>query len=300
MNSNQTGLTKNISLIRFSIFGVGGFTTIRAENASALKRMRSATNQIDRDIKDQMRKVERMDEDVRQGLGSKLERAMAALKKLSDEAILYNDTSPWQIEEEVRTMSTEEFFLNADKVFEGNTERFLNELETIEANIATFVSNKKAVGREVAVEVKDLIPHLTELTGSIFGEAPFHAIISIDGVQMLETETIEDACRKLCHIHLSANKSFLLTDYIRLEQKDRVRARIKTIDAQIDSLSALKVRDLGPLYSAKLITTMPKLKKDHTVYKAVKLLEAESSERIFDYVVSLVSGPGCLPDNVFQ
>lgn len=300
MKPNQTSLTKNISLIRFSIFGVGGFTTIRAENASAPKRMRSATNQIDRDLKDQMRKVQRMNEDVRQGLGSKLERALTALKKLSDEAVLYNDTSPWQIEEEVRTMTTEEFFLNADTVFEGNTERFLNELETIEANIATFVSNKKAVGGDVAVKVKDLIPHLTELTGSIFGEAPFHAIISMDGVRMLETETIEDACRKLCHIHLSANKSFLLTDYIRLEQKDRVRARIEAIDAQIDSLSTLKVRDLGPLYSAKLITTMPKLKKDHTAYKAVKLLEAESSERIFNYVVDLMSGPGCLSDNVFQ
>ncbi len=290
----------DVVLFTFSIYGVKGFKSVRAKGADASKRMRSAINQMDIEVRGQigaltttMRIDNGADEEVnawRVKEHALLERAESIMTSVRgfEKFNFAKSLDPLKAEEDLAEMSTDDFFEIADGVYADNVKLLLQSLDELETGRREKLTEKTNL---LADSKNDDIPlglHVYRVTGGLFADEPFLFTIS--------PATIADrggdpgtAIRQITFETLRMIKNFRLTDYLRVDITDEtkravVRADIRTIDAWMESVNEISTFYLGDLLSERYTQKTARSKLDPQVAKSFRLVEVEMLGRLQEYV----------------
>lgn len=217
--------TNEIRVITFSIFGVPGFKTAYVTGANPMSRMRSAMNNIHRTMKKM----------VEVNSGASTPQAGANLcQAIIDDWVKTRVYTPFKDIVEVETISTDEFFKRAPRLFDGNTTLFYERVEEMSNEAENQRRQHKAMRSESGgkIEIPDCF--LITCTGGIFATQPNFPVLISSGAISLATDTAA-VVREICSKHLVGVKGFCLTDMANAKTAERLNAIKETI-LEIDKL----------------------------------------------------------------
>lgn len=300
---------KTIHIISFSILGVPGFQTAASEGTSYLKRINSAINDLDRKFKSKVTQLIKnnggkepvdSDEFYKLNQGYMLTSAIRTLRAAEEDAELFKaDKEP------VTILSTEEFFQQADQIYNKNFDLFYSKIPYIDAAVKERIKPVSTVEKYEPDESH--IPHLFLCSGAFFGktdDTPFPIIMSEATMRLHRQTSLCEGARAFCLRTVRATKSYRLTDYLREtkdENKEKIRRTIELLDSYIDAIGDVKIVPLGPLTGIPFSSNNSAKGRIEAIKKANKVLELESEQRLLMYVASMSNlqyllGDDKLPD----
>lgn len=306
MQTNED-LNKSVIVIGFSICGVGGFQTVAASGSNCEKRITSAINQMDRDLKQESKELTRCVDNItaymseeRDQLCAKSEQVNHVLRILTtvkDQFVVQQDESIFSIDDDPLTiLSTEQFFANSHRVYAENVSTFIEHLDEIENNLNAHIAKRKAEGAK-KTRIGDLIPRLyicDSPKAGLFHDEKFYLFLTNRDVYELSGSdylNYDLAVRNFCFNRLQSVKNFKLTDYLRVapEKREWIKADIEFIDREFDRLDNITVEQGGNIvggyceHNSKIAATRaPEFKKVGV------MLKMESEIRLMDHILALL------------
>jgi hypothetical protein len=278
-------IDNRVVVMSFSIFGVPGFKTVRAEGADAKRRMRAVVNDIDRKFKDKL--------DVVSYKPSKEETAMnetaaSLLSGITDQIRAANDYDMLVADEDLQFLTTEEFFTVADTIYAKNYDLFMEKLPALAEGCETYYAAKRAAARKPEATEPPLELSLYCITGGPFGTAQFHYAITNKSIVNDGGSIAVVAIRKAVVDHLRSVKNFRLSDYLRTSVAWRAgyRTEIEMMDAMMaaaDQITATYVTSL----TSKQATRAQGGKHKTGIVSWLSAMEAESTARLQDFFAEM-------------
>lgn len=250
--------SKNVGIVNFSIFGVAGFKSVFAEGAASFnKRMLSAKNHMERLIKKEYLEISPIldgstsylpSEEMSAKIvnGKTLAKALELLEEVNN--FSYNNIDAvFNVVVTEKTITTEQFFVEATEIYKDNVSTFINNLDNIEAGIKKIRDKFKVAASTRVTKKKDIKPYLYICTGGSFGNGRVQVILSGEEIDVAGSE-------KAIHTKITAaitmTKNFRLTDYLRAEKEERkeaIKKHIEHIDTLFDTVDDVSIDYLGPL-----------------------------------------------------
>jgi hypothetical protein len=276
----------------FAIYDVPGFRTIYVPGASQEKRMRSAVNEMSRDIRKMMSE---MDECFNLGKSppfsiersETIRKAAQILKSVREPITPESNSLARRLRPvtDVRTMSTSEFFDTSDRVYQGNTELLLNSVELLEKGREKLAeeSSATAASEETTVAIG---LDLYRCYGGSFGDTEILLPFTKESIANLGEGDPVTAVRALCYEHLCGLKNFRLSDYLRSDNKENktiVRADIVLLDQQLASVLSVEVEFVMGLLSNASLDKSAHAKLDSSVLRSLNVIQKESVMRLIEH-----------------
>ena len=300
MNTKQNPY-KVINAIGFTICGIGKFHTVVANGASALKRVNSALNYIERVLKarkkeydetiiDNVSRIRKEQKDFITEAGN-VTHALMILKTVRDQIAVQKDISIIKIDDDpVRTMNTDEFFDDGTSMFDLNVVLFINKAKEIDAALDKHIAE---ILKHSKPHVMTSVPYLYLATGSFLGDTPYPIIMDDNLVNKFGKGYFVEAGRAVCLRALAGAKNFRLTDYVR-ETKDETRTQIKACienaDALMNTVSEITIVKSVALTTSPIPGRNMALKYDH-IRKTGQVLMIENEFQLFQMAVRAILPP---------
>lgn len=282
--------SKSVVVMSFEIFGVPGFKTVRAGNASPSRRMRAVINQLDRDVKARMETLDALTADERAMYG----KAEKLLKDIQDLTIRFlgvaNAPEMFRPAEDLQVVSTEEFFNIADTVYVGNFDLFMKHLDTIDAGLQAYHEDRQRRMKDKNPRLIPITLKLYRLTGGLFGTTEFHFVLSYrdGGLTMIGYDEPEEAVRGIITAMLRDVKNFRLSDYLRASEsfKPGYKSALRLTDAMIDSMPSVNITHVTDLSSgtATMLQERNRDGKGKEVALMLNKMELESRVRFQEFI----------------
>lgn len=275
--------TKDVAIVRFSIYGVDGFQTVNALGANREKRIRSALNEMSRGIALMAENGDSNQRDTLIRAKSRLDSIIADVTQ-DGEFVGIAITDPV-----VRLLTTEKFFEEADTVYENNVKLFLDSLETMKKN------KRKAyhVQQTSAEQQEQLppIPHLYECKGGFLGDTPRYVVVSMKKFEGVAENDTTKPVRDMMYAQLYLYKNFMLSDYLRIkdeQQRSELMRRIIKLDQFIDSVPQVQAKFFTSLLSfgleERLLNNKTKHTPGDTLTKVTQFLSIQAEQCMGDII----------------
>jgi hypothetical protein len=298
MNANQNA-SQQVVILGFSICGIGGFKTVAAQGSSAEKRVYSALNQIDKELKRSLAHLDEKSMNVSEmsdqykdeliTLHQNTKYAHDVLTGVRDQISVQSDfTIIEPSKNTIATVTTQEFFDRADEIYANNASHFVMHSKEINAALYAHVEARRAKG---ATKARNMTPYLCLITGpSFFGQypkdTPYPIILSKSLIDEAGGDTVK-AVQDFCMRAIAANKNFRLTDYLRAErdeQRAKIRAEIFRLDAFLDEVGQIKVVSSTCLMS--LSANSKNTARDKTMQSATAMLQYEAEQSVMLHILA--------------
>lgn len=306
MTTNQN-LGKNVSVIGFSICGVAGFQTVAAEGASKQKRIMSALNHMERQLKvldkeliDGIAAIPVNEKGALSILNTRLAAARFAFRILStvrDQAVIQQDQTHLIADDEsVVTMTSEEFFKDANLIYAENVNHMIASAKEIDVGIDTHITTRK--NSIVQKRMQDVVPFIYTCTGAFFGNSTFALIMSGRNIAELGNGDEVKAAHELCLRAIRSIKNFSLSDYLRMDtekSREAVRVSILRMDSYIDQINDVMVTPLGTLMNIPHPGKNAQLRYG-ILAKITNPLELENEQRLMSHIMALGKSEDSAPD----
>lgn len=276
-------INKNVVVMSFSIFGVPGFKTVRAEGAGAKRRMRAVVNDIDRIVKSHTQSLELNSIDAQKPYL----RAERILQTILTRITHEQDYSMLQAVEDLQTVSTGQFFEIADTVYVDNYDLFMNRAREIEANMEAYLETLRPGTKKQLSEAKAAVSlSLYRLTGGVFGTKEFYFALTTRTASELGGGDAEKALRAIVFEHLRDLKNFRLSDYLRTNGEPRYRAMFKEmiegLDVQMGNIEQITAEEVTPLTSFATIRQQGR-KYNPSTAEIMQKIENDSIQRMREF-----------------
>jgi hypothetical protein len=285
---NTQDPNKSVSIINFSICGVGGFKTVIAANAGPEKRMFSAFNDMDRKFRMQEKELAATESDTPEYHSA--QRVLQLIDIVKHQCMIERDVTVLKYDEKTFTMSTDQFFENTRNLYQSNIKNFLDKIGDIGAAVEKYaIASKKTTPTKTWT--MGIAPDLWVCTGSLFGEKPFYAFMSRSIIAELGDGNPDKVIQHLTNRSLAMVKNFRLTDYLRYEgaKQESVKSDILFIDGLIDTLHDIKIVNVGPMVRPGSLSPKCSNSALEKVKSAITVMELESARRLDDYVLNLIA-----------
>lgn len=293
MNAIQE--SKQIVILNFSICGVPGFRTVAAKGSSVEKRMNSAINQMFKEMKKRVDKLQEQygsrDSDKMAEASEPLSSTRFALHILTsvrDQAALQQDMSHLQPSlEDVTEITTEEFFARAEEIYAGNADRFIETVKEIDVGLDKHIAARIAAAGNP--QRGDAVPYLFLVSGPFLGAESFPIVLTGRRVREMGDGDATKASQEACLRAICSVKNFRLTDYLRAETnkaRAEIRDSIFVMDRCAERVEEITVEAKGPLMTPpqgpKAVSA-----KSGTIGKVGAALEFESDQRLMMHLIDL-------------
>lgn len=278
-------INNRVIVMSFSIFGVPGFKTVRAEGADAKRRMRAVVNDIDRKFKARMNEIcgKPPKEEIAMD-----ETAASILQGITEQIRTANDYEMFVADEDLQFLTTEEFFAIADTVYAKNYDLFMEKLPALAEGCEAFYAARRAAARKPKHTEPALELSLYRITGGPFGTAEFYYAITNKSVVEIGGSIAVVAIRQGVTEHLRHVKNFRLSDYLRESDGLRggTRVGIEMMDAMMASVDEITATYVTSLSSKQAVRAQDGKHKAGIV-SWLTAMESESTARLQDFFAEM-------------
>ena len=289
MNTNQTS-DKNVVIIGFTICGIGGFQTITAQGHNANKRIYSAINHMDRELKNFDARESGITGGDPTTATAAAKFAFGVINKVRDQISVQEDFGHIQFATEpLAVLTTEEFFERSAEVYANNVSLFILQAKEIDDALSRYISDRTKVAA-VSVKKTDASAKLYLCSGAFFGHAMFPVVMSDVTMEELGFQDPVEAVRFQCTRALKATKSYRMTDYLRAEREEKraeIRQGIERLDTYIDAVPLVTVQLVGTLVDIVQSNSKLAATRQDTRKKTARILEIETEHRLLTFVASM-------------
>lgn len=251
MNANQN-LNKTINVFGFSICGIDGFQSVMAYETSTTKRMNSAINYIDKELKSRSTDLSSKVNEATRTAGLKINQdklqavnfALMILKTVKDQYTIQSDDAILKANDvPISCIDTEEFFETSENIYKTNVDTFIEKAKQIDIALDRRIAERM---KDQKASIYESVPYLYLCHGSFLGDKdkPYPIIMSDAIVNKVGNGDYVTAVRELCLRALRAAKNFRLTDYLRAntqETRNKIRDSIKLSDTLMDTVDDIVV-----------------------------------------------------------